>query len=607
VTRDVEQPFDHRAFLRTAPNSPGVYLFTGSGGEMLYVGKARSLKKRLSSYFRKTGMPYKTRSMVGHVADAQFILTHTESEALLLECNLIKKHRPRYNIVLRDDKSYPYIRLEDNLPYPRLSFYRGSRREPGQYFGPYAGAHAVRQTLTQLQKLFRIRQCEDTIYRLRSRPCLQYQIERCTAPCVGLVTEAAYADDVKQATLFLEGRDSTLNDYLIEQMEQSSKHQDYEAAARYRDRIKALRRVMEFQYISVGEGDRDVVVLCMEQEQFCIDVTFVRGGRHSGNKTFFPKPSLDENPQQVISGFIGQFYTNKLIPDEVVMSPPPENKTVLESALSVLAKRKIRIISNPRGIRARVVLQALNNAKASLATHVSGRQSQLDRLEALRRFLDLDESPGRIECFDASHTSGGSTVVSCVVFDAEGPRKSDYRRFNIKDGAADDYAALSEALHRRFRRVKEGEGQIPDVLLIDGGKGQINVARVVLEELQIQGVVILGVAKGLGRKPGRERLYVPGRPQPLPASADSPVLLYIQQIRDEAHRFAITGHRQQRARNSKRSQLQEIPGIGNMKRQALLKHLGGMQEVSRAGVEDLAGVPGISHRLAQRVYSFFHE
>ncbi len=574
---------------------------------MLYVGKARSLKKRLSSYFRHTGVPHKTRSMVSHVVDAQFILTHTESEALLLESNLIKKHRPRYNIVLRDDKSYPYIRLEHNLPYPRLSFYRGNRREPGQYFGPYASAHAVRQTLSQLQKLFRVRQCEDTFYRLRSRPCLQYQIERCTAPCVDLITEAAYADDVKQATLFLEGRDSTLNDYLIEKMEQSSKRRDYESAARYRDRIKALRRVLEHQYISVGEGDRDVVVLCREQERFCIDVTFVRGGRHSGNKTFFPKPSLDENPKQVISGFVGQFYTNKRIPGEIVMSPPPENKPVLEAALSVLAEKKIRIISNPRGVRARVVLQALNNAEARLATYVSGRQSQLDRLDALRHLLNLDEPPGRIECFDASHTSGESTVVSCVVFDAEGPRKSDYRRFNIKNGAGDDYAALGEALHRRYRKVGEGEGQIPDVLLIDGGKGQISVARSVLEELQIQGIVILGVAKGLGRKPGRERLYVPGRKQPLPASANSPALHYIQQIRDEAHRFAITGHRQQRAKNSKQSKLQEIPGIGNMKRQALLKHLGGLQEVSRAGVEDLAGVPGISHRLAQRVYSFFHE
>lgn len=607
LTRGAEQSFDPRAFLKGVPNTPGVYLFMGPGGEMLYVGKARGLKSRLSSYFRKTGVPHKTRSMVSHVVDAQFILTHTESEALLLESNLIKKHRPRYNIVLRDDKSYPYIRLEDKLPYPRLSFYRGGRREPGQYFGPYASAHAVRQTLSQLQKLFRVRQCEDTFYRLRSRPCLQYQIERCTAPCVDLVTETTYADDVKQATLFLQGRDSTLNDYLIEQMEQSSKHQDYESAARYRDRIKALRRVLEYQYISVGEGDRDVVVLCTEQQRFCIDVTFVRGGRHSGNKTFFPKPSLDENPKQVISGFIGQFYSNKPIPDEIVMLPPPENKIVLESALSELAERKIRVISNPRGIRARVVLQALNNAKARLATHIAGRQSQLDRLEGLRRLLDLEESPDRIECFDASHTSGVSTVVSCVVFDAEGPRKADYRRFNIKNGAGDDYAALNEALHRRFRKARQGEGQIPDILLIDGGRGQINVTRTALQELQIQGIVILGVAKGLGRKPGRERLYVPGRKQPLPAAADSPVLLYIQQIRDEAHRFAITGHRQQRARQSKRSQLQEIPGIGNMKRQALLRHLGGLQEVSRAGIEDLASVPGISRRLAERVYSFFHE
>ena len=593
--------------LRQAPNTPGVYQFVDSKGEILYVGKAKSLKKRLSSYFRKSGMPPKTSAMMSHVRDIKLTMTHTESEALLLESNLIKKHRPRYNIVLRDDKSYPYIRLDDSHAFPRLSFYRGSRREPGQYFGPYASAHAVRQTLSQLQKIFPVRQCEDTFYKLRSRPCLQYQIERCSAPCVGLALEEAYAEDVKQAILFLEGRDTTLAGYLAAKMEEKSAQQDYETAARYRDRIKAIRRVVEHQYISGGEGDSDVIVLCTDNKHICIDVTFIRGGRHSGSKSFFPTPSLDENISQVLAAFIAQFYINKAIPKEIVVYPQPDNKTLLEAALARHAKKKVRIIVKPRGRRARVVEQALGNAEARLSVHVASRHNQMERIEALRQYLDLDEVPNRIECFDASHISGQSTVVSCVVFDPDGPRKPDYRRFNIEHGRADDYAALTEALHRRFKKIKEGEGVFPDLLLIDGGKGQVNAAQAVLDELQVEGVVLFGVAKGIDRKPGRERFYFPGKKQALVARSDSPALHYIQTIRDEAHRFAITGHRHQRSKNTRRSKLQEIPGIGNARRQALLKHLGGLQEVARAGVDDLAGVPGVSKQLAQRIYSFFHE
>lgn len=607
MTERQDQGYNPSQFLKDAPGTPGVYQFLDAKGKTLYVGKARNLKKRLASYFRHSGVPPKTNSMMSHVREVELTLTHTESEALLLESNLIKKHRPRYNIVLRDDKSYPYIRLDDSHAFPRLSFYRGGRREPGRYFGPFASANAVRQTLAQLQKIFPVRQCEDTFYRLRSRPCLQYQIERCSAPCVGLISAADYAEDVKQAKLFLEGRDSQLADYLAGRMEHLSAQQDYEAAAQYRDRIGALRKVLEHQYISGGEGDSDVIVLCRDQDQVCIEVTFVRGGRHSGNKSFFPKPALDENASTILAAFIGQFYIAKTVPDEIVVSPRAENKTLLENALMRHAKKKIKIIVNPRGRRARVVEQTLRNAQARLAAHIASHRTQEERIEALRQYLGLDELPSRIECFDASHTSGQSTVVSCVVFDAEGPQKAQYRRFNIKDGAGDDYAALSQALNRRFKKIKEGDGQFPDLLLIDGGKGQINAAKAVLDELQIEGMVILGIAKGLGRKPGRERLYILGRKQPLPLSADMPALHYIQSIRDEAHRFAITGHRQQRAKSAQQSQLQEIPGIGNMKRKALLKHLGGLQGVARAGTEDLAGVPGISKQLAQRIYSFFHE
>lgn len=607
MSQDPQPDLDPRELLENAPKGPGVYQFMNKAGEVLYVGKARNLKNRLRTYFGRSDADPKVRAMVGHVTGVDLILTHTEGEALLLESNLIKMHRPRYNIVLRDDKSYPYIRLEDNHPFPRLCFYRGGRREPGQYFGPYASAHAVRQTLSQLQKLFRVRLCEDTFYRLRSRPCLQFQIDRCTAPCVGLISEKDYSEDIGQAKLFLEGRDSTLGDYLVDKMEQSAAMQNYEAAATYRDRIKALRRILEHQYVSVGDGDRDVIALCTEQGQFCVDVTFIRAGRHSGNKTFFPRPALNESPGQVVEGFLGQFYTDKMVPREVIVSPAPENRTIVESALSKLAKRRVRLIVNPRGIKARVSKQAMNNARAGLSARILGHQAQIERLEALREFLDLPEIPRRIECFDASHTSGGNTVVSCVVFDTEGARKSDYRRFNIKNGAGDDYGALTEAIQRRFRRIQEGEGQSPDVLLIDGGKGQVKAAYSALAELQIDGIVILGIAKGPDRKPGRERIYMPGSPQALPVAGNSPSMHYIQQIRDEAHRFAITGHRQQRAKSSRKSQLQEIPGIGSAKRQALLKHLGGLQEVSRAGIEDLASVPGISKRLAERVYTYFHD
>lgn len=599
--------FQPGEFLKEAPSTPGVYQFLGANGETLYVGKAKNLKKRVASYFRRSGVPPKTSAMMGHVRDIALTLTHTESEALLLESNLIKKHRPRYNIVLRDDKSYPYIRLDDSHVFPRLSFYRGSRRESGQYFGPFASANSVRQTLAQLQKIFPVRQCEDTFFRLRSRPCLQYQIQRCSAPCVGLISAASYAEDVKQAKLFLKGHDSKLADYLAERMEQLSAQQDYEAAAHYRNRIRALRRVLEHQYISGGEGNSDVIVLCREQDQICIEVTFIRGGRHSGSKSFFPKPSLDESTSKILAAFIGQFYIAKTVPDEIVVYPQAENKRLLEEALMQHAKKKIRIIVNPRARRARVVEQALRNVQARLAAHIANRHTQEERIEALRQYLDMDELPNRIECFDASHTSGQSTVVSCVVFDSEGPQKSQYRRFNIKQGEGDDYAALSAAINRRFKKIKEGEGTFPDLLVIDGGKGQINAAKSVLDELQIEGIVILGVAKGLGRKPGRERLYVPGRKQPLVMAPDMSAFHYLQSIRDEAHRFAITGHRQQRAKNAQRSQLQEIPGIGNMKRKALLQHLGGLQGVVRAGTEDLAGVPGISKQLAQRIYSFFHE
>ena len=598
---------DAERLLRHIPSVPGVYQMLAADGEVLYVGKARDLAKRVGSYFQRRGLPPKTRALMQRVADIDVIRTHTETEALLLENNLIKRHRPRYNIVLRDDKSYPYIHLDDSHPFPRIGFYRGSRREPGRFFGPYAGAGAVREILALLQKIFPVRQCEDSFFRTRSRPCLQYQIRRCTAPCVGLIEREQYLDDVKQAVLFLEGKDQRLNDYLMEAMENASDRLDFEVAAKLRDRLRALRCVQEQQHVSKGSSNLDVVALRSEHSHACIDVVFVRGGRHSGNKAFFPDIALESEPAEVIAAFLGQFYLDKPIPDEVLVNPAPMDKNLLAESLSQRAGRKVRLVANPRGHRARLVEHALINAEQRLRQHLAGRATQLQRLESLRQSLDLTETPQRIECFDASHTAGEATVVSCVVFDDAGPIKSDYRRYNIRAvTGGDDYAALEEALQRRYAKLKTGEGKLPDLILIDGGKGQLSTALSVLSEMQIDDIPIAAVAKGSTRKPGLERLFLPGRSRALILPADSVALHLIQQVRDEAHRFAVTSHRQRRGKALTQSRLEEIPGVGSKRRQALLRHLGGWQEVARAGIEDLTGVPGISPNLAERIYAYFH-
>jgi len=598
---------DPRKLLAGLDNSPGVYQMLDAAGATLYVGKARSLKKRVASYFRASGLPPKTQAMMRHVADVEIIRTHTESEALLLENNLIKKHRPRYNVVLRDDKSYPYIHLDDSSEFPRLGFYRGNRSEPGRYFGPYANAGAVREILAQLQKIFPVRQCEDTFFRTRSRPCLQYQINRCTAPCVGYVTPERYQRDVEQAVLFLEGRNDSLHRYLSQEMEKASENLDFETAAMYRDRIRSLSRIQETQSISSGEGDWDVVALALEQGVACVEVTFVRSGRHSGSKSFFPKINLEAQEDEVMSAFLGQFYLNKPVPAEVLVRPAPRDVSLIEGMLSEREGRRVRLQPRPRSRRARLLESAVDNARHRLARHLSEQASQVDKRESLQRLLSLDALPVRMECVDVSHTQGEAAVVSCVVFDDDGPATGDYRRYNVKtDQPGDDYAALREALTRRYEKLKDGEGRIPDLLIIDGGKGQLGVAVEVLEELQIDGVSVVSVAKGPTRKPGFEKLYVAGRGRPVQPRPHSSGLLLVQQIRDEAHRFAITGHRRRRAKARVTSSLQEIPGVGSKRRQALLRHLGGLQEVQRAGVDDLARVPGISTDLARKIYAHFH-
>ncbi len=600
--------FDAEHFLASAPTAPGVYAMLDAGGAHLYVGKARNLKKRLTSYFRKSGLPVKTRAMMRRVAAIRTTVTHTESEALLLENNLIKSERPRYNIVLRDDKSYPYIWLAAEHEFPRLSFYRGSRKESGRFFGPFPSAAAVRETLSQLQKVFPVRQCEDSFFRNRSRPCLQYQIERCTAPCVGLIDAQSYAEDVQQAVLFLEGKDRTLTERLVERMEAAAECLDYETAAQYRDRVAALRRIQERQYVSTAGGDADVVALASDEGQACIEVVFIRNGRNIGAKDFFPESALGESPAEILAAFLPQYYLGKPVPAEILLSHAVAGVRLLEETFARQAGHRVHIKSAARGHRARWLERTAVNAADVLRRHLAGRAAQGRRLEALREALDLEALPGRIECFDVSHTMGEGAVAACVVFDADGPVKSDYRRFNIADiTPGDDYAALAQALTRRYRRLKEGEGRLPDLLFIDGGKGQVGAAQGVLDELQVEGVKLVGVAKGRARKPGQERLFLAAAGRARVLDPASPALHLVQQVRDEAHRFAITGHRQRRGRARVTSRLQHIAGVGDKRRQALLKHLGGLREVSRAGVDDLARVPGISPRLAARIYAELHD
>jgi excinuclease ABC subunit C len=604
---DRSVPFNVDEFLKTLTGMPGVYRMLDADGAVLYVGKAGNLKKRVSSYFRKSGRSQKTQALVEQIAAIDITVTHTEGEALLLESNLIKRFRPRYNVLLRDDKSYPYIYLSTEQDYPRVALHRGARRGKGRYFGPYPNAGSVRESLRLLQKLFRVRQCEDSFFSNRSRPCLQYQIRRCTAPCVGNIPKEDYAEDVQHTALFLEGRSSQVIDELVQLMERASADREYEQAAVYRDRIASLRHVQEKQYVSKERGDLDIVACKTGSGSACVQVFFVRGGRNLGNATFFPKVPIECSEVDVLSAFIPQYYLDKEVPPELLLSHRPADATVIGEALAVHAGHDVAIRTRVRGDRMRWVRMALNNAGHALDAHINSRTGFAGRLRELASVLALDGLPGRIECFDISHTSGEATVASCIVFGQEGPLKSDYRRFNIRDvPAGDDYAAMEQAVTRRYTRLIRGEGRLPDLLLIDGGKGQVAAASRVLDELQVPEVQVVGVAKGEGRKPGLEKLFVAGSGKTLDLPADSPAQHLIQQVRDEAHRFAISGHRQQRARSRTTSPLERIPGIGAKRRQQLLRQFGGLREVARAGVEDLSRVKGINRKLAQLIYDAFH-
>lgn len=603
--KTVEAGFDSATFLNTLTSRPGVYRMIDGDDTVIYVGKAKNLKKRVSSYFRKTGLTTKTRVMVSQIADIETTVTHTENEALILENNLIKELMPRYNILLRDDKTYPYLLISADK-FPRLSLHRGAKRKKGKYFGPYPSAGAVRESLNLLQRIFPVRQCDDSYYQNRSRPCLQYQIKRCTAPCVDLISEADYQKDVEHTVLFLEGKNQLVMDELSSQMETASTELDFEKAALIRDKIISLRRVQERQYVSSEQGDLDVLAAEIRDGTAVVEVCFIRGGRSLGNKSYFPKGSSDSKPEELLSAFIPQYYLGKDVPSEILLSHIPEDMALLEEVLKTESKHRVQLRKPQRGNSVRWMKMATTNAEISLNQRLSSRANLLKRFELLQTALDMDEMPKRIECFDISHTSGEKTVASCVVFGLEGAIKSDYRKFNI-DGITpgDDYAAMNQALTRRFTRLQKGEGKRPDLLLIDGGKGQLTEAKSVMADLQLD-IDMLGIAKGPERRPGEESLFLVGRAGEVILPPDSPALHLLQQVRDEAHRFAITGHRQRRAKARKTSSLETIDGLGPKRRQKLLQQFGGLQEVKRAGVEDLARVDGISVALAQKVYDVFH-
>ena len=609
----VPAEFDSAAFLGTLTGQSGVYRMFDDGGQVLYVGKARNLKKRVASYFRNPEqLAPKTRALMKHTVSVEVTATHTETEALLLENNLIKEHRPRYNILLRDDKSFPYIYLSTEEGFPRLAFHRGPRRGKGRYFGPFAGAGAVRETLNLLQKLFMVRQCENSFFRNRSRPCLQHQIKRCTAPCVGMVNETRYADDVRHAVMFLEGKSEAMIEELVGRMEKAAKEREYEAAGRYRDQIVSLRRVQERQYISGAKGDIDVVAVRMRDGIGVVQLFIVRNGHSLGTKTITPRHVAGAEAKDILEAFLPQYYlsatANRPVPAEILVSEPIDDPQLLEAALSEVAGRKVAVRHRVRGNRAHWLQMANANAELVLDQRLADRASLRERFDALQEALNLDEAPARIECFDVSHSAGEATVASCVVFEADGPVKSDYRRFNIKDiEPGDDYAAMHQALKRRYTRLRKEEAKMPDLLIVDGGKGQLTQARAVLGELQLDDLQVLGVAKGSTRKPGLEQLFMAGRERPFVLQSDAIALHLIQQIRDEAHRFAITGHRARRSRARKTSVLEQIPGIGAKRRQRLLSEFGGLQGVARAGIEDLARVNGISRSLATDIYTALRE
>ena len=600
--------FDHQSFLKSLTQRPGIYQMLDGEGQVLYVGKAKNLKNRVSSYFRNTGLTVKTAALVKRIISIDVTVTETETEALILEHNLIKQYRPPFNILMRDDKSYPYIFLSDKDRWPRLSFHRGPKKAKGTYFGPFPSVHAVRESMGFLQKTFKVRQCEDVFFKNRSRPCLQYQIKRCTAPCVEFVTPDDYATDVNLTRLYLDGKADKILQKLEGEMDTAAIDLKFEKAAEHRDQIAALRQVQAQQMIEKGSGTIDIVAGAVSNGQACVHMLYVRQGRILGSRSYYPKTPLAEEVSELLEEFVPQLYLDgggrPDLPKEILVNAQFEGAQVLTDALSQRIGRNIEIRDNVRGFRAKWLELAQRTAEQNLAGKLASKQTLQQRFESLRDTLGLDSTPERLECFDISHSSGEAVVASCVVFDNNsGALKSDYRRFNIENiTGGDDYAAMEQAIRRRYTRLMKGEGKLPDILLIDGGKGQIGVAKSVLSDLGVVGVMTIGVAKGTTRKPGMETLILADQNNKVVARPQQPALHLIQQIRDEAHRFAITGHKARRDKKRRISSLEGIPGVGPTRRRDLLKHFGGVGEVKKASVADLMKVDNINKKVAEAIY-----
>ncbi|RXZ45347.1 excinuclease ABC subunit UvrC [Crenobacter cavernae] len=596
--------FDPKPVLASLPGLPGVYRMLDARGDVLYVGKAIDLKKRVSSYFQKSDLSPRIQLMVRQIAAIETTVTRSEAEALILENNLIKALAPKYNILFRDDKSYPYLMLSGHA-FPQMAYYRGSLDKRHQFFGPYPNGYAVRESIQILQKVFRIRTCEDSVFANRSRPCLLYQIKRCSGPCVGLIGPEDYRRDVQSAVSFLQGKQNELIALLSQRMEAAAAALEFEQAAELRDQIQALVRVQEKQFVesNTSQLDCDVVVAVEEGGLSCVNLTMIRGGRHLGDKSFFPDSAGDADAQATLEAFLGQHYLGASLPPLILVNL--DVSEVLRDYLVERAGRRLAINANPIGERRVWLEMAEKNARLAIGQRAASRATQTLRLTALAEQLEMDGLE-RLECFDISHTMGEATVASCVVYDKGAMQPSEYRRYNIETAAAgDDYGAMREALTRRYAKLAGGDGKLPDVVLIDGGKGQVGVALEVLAEVGLN-LPVVGVAKGEARKPGLETLILPFLQKSVQLASDHPALHLIQTIRDEAHRFAITGHRARRAKARVTSSLEDIPGIGAKRRQRLLTRFGGLRGVVAAGVDDLAQVEGISRALAEKIYNALH-
>jgi excinuclease ABC subunit C len=583
----------------------------GEKGEVLYVGKAKDLKKRVSSYFSGRVKDPKTLSLVEQIKDIDFTVTSNENEAVLLECNLIKKHRPRYNVLLRDDKSYPYI-LISHHKYPRIDIYRGVRKKTNRYFGPYPSASAVREAISLLQKIFLIRTCRDPYFEARTRPCLLYQIGRCSGPCVDLIQNTEYTQNIELAVLFLEGKSNQVIEELQAKMEVAANELNYESASFYRDQITRLRQIQDRQYVTTDAGNADVIGFASQAGVICLQLLSIRGGQVVGSRSYFPQVPVYSHTDEIISAFLTQHYLNDVshiesIPKLIVIEAEIPEQELIENVLGEQVKHKVEITHPVRGEKKKWLTMATQSARQALSAHIFTKTNIQERALALQKELGLSVAPQRIECFDISHTMGEATVASCVVFDQNGPMKTDYRRFNIHDIIpGDDVAAMRQVLLRRFKRLQKDKVRMPDVVLIDGGPTQLAAAKKVMLELEIHEILLVGVSKGPDRKAGFESLHIGDKPaRHLPA--DSLALHFIQQIRDEAHRFAITGHRQRRDKARRQSTLEFIPGIGAKRRRDLLRYFGGIQGISHASLDELTKVPGISRSLAERIFAALHD